>query len=46
VTHHAAEAWDFATRIAVLVGGRWAWQGPRPDDADAFHRTYQGLVRG
>lgn len=46
VTHHAGEAWEFATRIGILVGGRWAWQGPRPDDIGAFHLIYQEVVRG
>ena len=46
VTHHAGEAWDFATRVGIMVGGRWAWEGPRPDDLGGFHLTYQELVRG
>jgi ABC-type multidrug transport system ATPase subunit len=41
VTHQAGEAWDLATRVAILVGGRWAWDAPRPGDLDQFHRTYQ-----
>jgi len=46
VTHHAAEAWDFATRIGVLLQGRWALETPRPGDLAGFHRTYQELVHG
>jgi heme exporter protein A len=46
VTHHAGEAWDFATRVGIMVGGRWAWEGSRPDDISAFHLTYQELARG
>jgi heme ABC exporter ATP-binding subunit CcmA len=46
VTHHAAEAWDLATRIGVLVGGQWALELPRPDDIGAFQAQYQELVRG
>ena len=30
VTHHLAEVWDLATRVAVLVGGRWAGTSPGP----------------
>ncbi len=46
VTHHASEAWDLATRIGVLVAGRWALDTPRPDDVSAFDQTYQALARG
>jgi heme exporter protein A len=46
VTHHAGEAWDIATRVGVLVGGRWALEAPRPEDVRAFHLTYQELARG
>lgn len=46
VTHHAAEAWELATRVGVLVGGRWAFQADRPPDLAAFHLTYQELLRG
>ena len=45
VTHHAAEAWELATHVAVLVAGRWAIQEPRPDDLDHFLRRYQEAVR-
>jgi heme ABC exporter ATP-binding subunit CcmA len=46
VTHHASEAWDLATRIGVLVGGRWAFLDQRPSDLALFHHTYQELARG
>jgi len=46
VTHHAGEAWDLATRVGVLVGGRWALEAPRPADLARFHLTYQELARG
>jgi heme exporter protein A len=46
VTHHAAEAWDLATRIGVLVGGRWVFEASRPKDLPAFQVTYQDLLRG
>ena len=46
VTHHAAEAWELATRVGVLRNGQWAWEGPRPGDLDQFQQTYQTLARG
>ncbi len=46
VTHHASEAWELATRIGVLVAGRWALEEPRPARMDDFHRRYEGLARG
>ncbi|HEY7681280.1 MAG TPA: heme ABC exporter ATP-binding protein CcmA [Gemmatimonadales bacterium] len=46
VTHHAAEAWDLATRVGVLVGGRWVLEAPRPGDPVEFHLAYQELARG
>jgi ABC-type proline/glycine betaine transport system ATPase subunit len=45
VTHHASEAWELATRVGVLVGGRWALDAPRPAELPAFERTYQDLAR-
>lgn len=46
VTHHAAEAWELATRVGVLRNGQWAFEEPRPDDLDQFQQTYQVLARG
>lgn len=46
VTHHASEAWELATRVGVLVGGRWGFLGPRPADLAEFHLTYQEVARG
>lgn len=46
VSHHLAEAWELATRVAVLAGGRWALEAPRPDSLEAFHARYAELVRG
>jgi len=46
VTHQASEAWDLATRVGVLVAGRWALEAPRPDDRAGFHLAYQELARG
>jgi heme ABC exporter ATP-binding subunit CcmA len=46
VTHHAAEAWELATRVGVLLQGRWAFESSRPADMAEFHRVYQELARG
>ncbi len=46
VTHHASEAWELATRVGILVGGRWALDAPRPADLSTFDRAYQELARG
>ena len=46
VSHHLAEAWELATRVAVLAAGRWALEGPRPADLAAFHARYAELVNG
>jgi heme exporter protein A len=45
VTHQAAEAWDLATRVGILVGGRWAMQESRPADLPGFLERYQQAVR-
>ncbi len=44
VTHRLGEVWGVATRIAVLVEGRWACDEPRPGALEAFLPRYQGLV--
>lgn len=46
VTHQAGEAWDIATRVGVMVGGRWALESARPPELAPFHLTYQELARG
>jgi heme exporter protein A len=46
VTHHAAEAWELATRVGVLRNGQWVLESNRPEDLDQFQLTYQGLARG
>jgi ABC-type multidrug transport system ATPase subunit len=45
VTHQAAEAWDLATRVGVLVRGAWSHEGARVGDLAQFHRRYQELAR-
>jgi heme exporter protein A len=44
VTHHLGDAWDLASRVAVLVGGRWAAEEPRSGTLDAFLPRYQRLA--
>jgi heme exporter protein A len=44
VTHHLAEVWSLASRVAVLVAGRWAVDERRTGPLEAFLLRYQGLV--
>ncbi len=44
VTHHLTEAWELATRVAVLVHGCWAAEEPRLGTLDAFLPRYYGLI--
>ncbi|HJR16466.1 MAG TPA: heme ABC exporter ATP-binding protein CcmA [Gemmatimonadales bacterium] len=44
VTHHLAEVWQLASRIAVLVGGRWAANEARDGSVDAFIPRYHRLI--
>jgi heme exporter protein A len=44
VTHHLAEVWGVATRIAVLVEGRWVLEERQPADLGEFVARYRGLV--
>jgi heme exporter protein A len=44
VTHHLAEAWDLASRVALLVNGSWAANEPRSGALEAFLPHYQGLI--
>jgi heme ABC exporter ATP-binding subunit CcmA len=44
VTHHLAEIWPVATRVAVLVEGRWASDEPRDGSLEAFLPRYHGLI--
>jgi ABC-2 type transport system ATP-binding protein len=44
VTHHLAEAWELASRVAVLAGGRWALEEPRPGDLAVFLPRYHALA--
>jgi heme exporter protein A len=44
VTHHLTEAWELASRVAVLVNGCWAAVEPRTGALDAFLPRYYGLI--
>jgi heme ABC exporter ATP-binding subunit CcmA len=44
VTHHLAEVWELASRVAVLVGGRWAVDEARAGTLESFLPRYQGLI--
>lgn len=44
VTHHLAEIWPVATRVAVLVEGRWACDQRRDGSLEAFLPRYHGLI--
>ena len=44
VTHNLHEGLEMATRVAVQVGGRFAWEGPREDAGDDFELDYHRIV--
>jgi heme exporter protein A len=44
VTHHLDEAWEIATRVGVLVGGRWLQEGARTGELEDFLARYRSLV--
>jgi ABC-2 type transport system ATP-binding protein len=44
VTHHLAEVWSLASRVAVLVGGRWVAEEQRSGPLESFLPRYQGLI--
>jgi len=44
VTHHLAEVWALASRVAVLVDGRWAANEPREGSVDSFLPRYYELI--
>jgi heme exporter protein A len=44
VTHHLAEVWDLATRVAVLVGGRWRCDEPVTGAAEEFIPRYRAMA--
>jgi heme ABC exporter ATP-binding subunit CcmA len=44
VTHHLAEVWDVATRVAVMAGGRWRCDEAIVGTAEAFIPRYRVLA--
>ena len=44
VTHNLSDAWELATRVAVLIQGRWAVDEPRSGTLEAFLPRYQRLA--
>jgi heme exporter protein A len=44
VTHHLAEVWEVATRVAVLVEGRWMCDEPKAAPLEAFLPRYREWV--
>jgi heme exporter protein A len=44
VTHHLAEVWDVATRVAVMVEGRWVCDQPVTGPLDAFLPRYREWI--
>jgi heme exporter protein A len=43
-THHLDEAWQLASRVAVLAGGRWVLEEPRAGELAGFLPRYHALV--
>jgi heme exporter protein A len=46
VTHNLSDAWELASRVAVLIQGRWAVDEPRSGTLEAFLPRYQRLAGG
>jgi heme exporter protein A len=44
VTHHLAEVWDVATRVAVLVDGRWVCDEPKAGPLEGFLPRYREWI--
>ena len=44
VTHHLGEVWDLATRVAVLVEGRWVCDEPRAGPLTGFLPRYREWI--
>jgi len=44
VTHNLSDAWELASRVAVLIQGRWAADEPRSGTLEAFLPRYQRLA--
>ncbi|MDA0328868.1 MAG: ABC transporter ATP-binding protein [Gemmatimonadetes bacterium] len=47
VTHNLKEGLELATRVAIQVSGRFAWEGTQADvGGEAFERHYHRVVEG
>jgi ABC-type proline/glycine betaine transport system ATPase subunit len=47
VTHHLKEGLELATRVAIQVAGRFAWEGSTGGiDRGDFERHYHAVVEG
>ena len=47
VTHNLREGLALATRVAIQVAGRFAWEGSvDSDDRDSFELHYHDVVEG
>jgi heme exporter protein A len=44
VTHHLAEVWDVATRVAVMVDGRWVCDEPKAGALEDFLPRYREWI--
>jgi ABC-type sulfate/molybdate transport systems ATPase subunit len=44
VTHNLSDAWHLASRVAVLVQGRWVAEEPRTGTLEAFLPRYRSLA--
>jgi heme exporter protein A len=44
VTHNLSDAWELASRVAVLIQGRWAVDEPRSGTLEAFLPRYRRLA--
>jgi ABC-type multidrug transport system ATPase subunit len=44
VTHHLAEVWDVATRVAVMVEGRWVCDEPTAGPLERFLPRYREWI--
>ena len=44
VTHHLTEVWELASRIAVMVAGRWVAEEPRDGPLELFLPRYHRLI--
>ena len=47
VTHNLSEGLRLATRVAIQVGGRLAWEGPGDEiEREGFETFYHEVVEG